>query len=40
MLSIGANKVAGKAVEYSSIASEKASEYTQTISEKVRKCDV
>lgn len=36
LLSIGANKVAGKAVEYSSIASEKATEYSQTISEKIR----
>ena len=37
MLSLGASKVAGKAVEYSTIASEKATEYGQNISEKVRK---
>ncbi|XP_045136110.1 ADP-ribosylation factor GTPase-activating protein 1-like isoform X4 [Portunus trituberculatus] len=35
LLSLGASKVAGKAVEYSAIASEKATEYGQNISEKV-----
>ncbi|MPC28070.1 ADP-ribosylation factor GTPase-activating protein 1 [Portunus trituberculatus] len=34
LLSLGASKVAGKAVEYSAIASEKATEYGQNISEK------
>ncbi|XP_066974930.1 ADP-ribosylation factor GTPase-activating protein 1-like isoform X1 [Macrobrachium rosenbergii] len=36
LLSIGATKVAGKAVEYSSIAAEKATEYGHVISDKVR----
>ncbi|XP_045136111.1 ADP-ribosylation factor GTPase-activating protein 1-like isoform X5 [Portunus trituberculatus] len=36
LLSLGASKVAGKAVEYSAIASEKATEYGQNISEKIR----
>lgn len=36
MLSLGASKVAGKAVEYSAIASEKATEYGQNISDKIR----
>ncbi|KAK8388882.1 hypothetical protein O3P69_020673 [Scylla paramamosain] len=36
LLSLGASKVAGKAVEYSAIASEKATEYSQNISEKIR----
>ncbi|KAK3876741.1 hypothetical protein Pcinc_018499 [Petrolisthes cinctipes] len=36
LLSIGATKVAGKAMEYSSIASEKATEYGHSISDKVR----
>ncbi|XP_042870648.1 ADP-ribosylation factor GTPase-activating protein 1-like isoform X2 [Penaeus japonicus] len=36
LLSVGATKVAGKAMEYTSIASEKAAEYTHTISDKVR----
>ncbi|XP_066974935.1 ADP-ribosylation factor GTPase-activating protein 1-like isoform X6 [Macrobrachium rosenbergii] len=35
LLSIGATKVAGKAVEYSSIAAEKATEYGHVISDKV-----
>ncbi|XP_064088000.1 ADP-ribosylation factor GTPase-activating protein 1-like isoform X4 [Macrobrachium nipponense] len=36
LLSIGATKVAGKAVEYSSIAAEKATEYSHVITDKVR----
>ncbi|ROT69104.1 ADP-ribosylation factor GTPase-activating protein 1 [Penaeus vannamei] len=36
LLSVGATKVAGKAMEYTNIASEKAAEYSHTISDKVR----
>lgn len=35
LLSVGATKVAGKAMEYTNIASEKAAEYSHTISDKV-----